>query len=1031
MAIDELEDLESMRRRIREEARIRREYELQRRRKKAASRRRRRLREEGGGGGYDDGDDASSSSSSSSADLLASSPSPSPSPPPPRLDDVVELGTSSMNIKSRGISTIAMQGRTTSSTNSGIERMPSSSTSSAVKAPVAARTTSHTEQNNSGFDNSDSSDSDIDMDEVAKRIVERKQMAGRGTSNNCISSKSTDGKACTVTSSSINGDNSAGINLRIPWSDESSEDETGRLLTPPATGKGNTSDSHKATPSMHSDSKLSSHSQEQEGDTRVQSFGGTVEISTSNANANNERAVDVSRPSLKANALHHSSTFEQHTILNPQQMEERNTSDQELHSASNCADNVPSADALEEATMTTNSQSTGAVEAHLKSAPAKSVDTSDPIIGKDVRHKQSNVIWTTQKQCLLIRSVVTSHPTPRNKVAGFDLDQTLVNWRCAGWPSKSEHYEMWNSTVIENLRTLYDNEGYALVIFSNQGGIKNALGGKKAGTVKGIIDWIAEIVHRPLFAIVSTKINSGYHKPSPSMWTVFEEICNYGKEASPEKSFFVGDADGSGDAITNPQQQQHQQTGTDKLFAEQVGEMRNATMKFHTPSAFFGPSNVDRRRSSMTVVDSPPPLPPEAIRARAALLGGYMKGPICLVLVGVQGSGKSTFCQSLMQGAGCDRWAHFSQDTINNGTPGTRQAVEIAAEDAIRSGNNVVIDRMHLDEEQRRHFINLGRQCQVPVHCLVITATKEEVEDRVKHRVNHPGKVEGDYGARIAVASLSRLTPPKYDEGFELISYFWQKDDHLLHSYRRVGSLSVLPLVKTIRLCSAENFSLPMITLGTMNVRKLESESLVTRALQMGVTSVDTAPTYGNETEVGFAIKLVSDAVVTIKIPKRATTAGQARKEVMQSLSRLQRSRVDIILLHWPCDFIEAGTLSAVWQELETMKKDDLCSVIGVCNFNTMALKLLLSHCTIKPALNQVERHPMLPQYDLLDFCNSQGIAVQAHTPLGNGSDLLLGHDSIVHIASEIGMSPAQGQSKIFLFVKSLFYLLCMHPHMN
>jgi diketogulonate reductase-like aldo/keto reductase len=94
-------------------------------------------------------------------------------------------------------------------------------------------------------------------------------------------------------------------------------------------------------------------------------------------------------------------------------------------------------------------------------------------------------------------------------------------------------------------------------------------------------------------------------------------------------------------------------------------------------------------------------------------------------------------------------------------------------------------------------------------------------------------------------------------------------------------------------------------------------------------------------------------------------------------------------------------------------------------------LKLLLSHCTIKPALNQVERHPMLPQYDLLDFCNSQGIAVQAHTPLGNGSDLLLGHDSIVHIASEIGMSPAQGQSKIFLFVKSLFYLLCMHPHMN
>jgi len=495
------------------------------------------------------------------------------------------------------------------------------------------------------------------------------------------------------------------------------------------------------------------------------------------------------------------------------------------------------------------------------------------------------------------------------------------------------------------------------------------------------------------------------------MWEVFEEICSYGKEASPENSFFVGDADGTGDAMANPQQQQHQQTGTDKLFAEKVGEMRSTTMKFYTPGEYFGPSNVDQRRSSSaSVVDALPPLPPEAVRARAALLGGYLSGPICLVLVGVQGSGKSTFCQSLIDSGGSDRWAQFSQDTINNGRPGTRQAVEKAAKDAIQSGKSVVIDRMHLDEEQRHHFIQLGRQCQVPVHCLVIMATKEEVEDRVKHRVNHPGKVEGDHGARIAVTSLSRLILPKYDEGFELISYLWHMEDHLLQSYRLVGEPSALPFVKSIQLCNAGKFLLPMITFGTMNVKKLESVSVVTQALQLGVTSVDTAPTYGNEKEVGGALKAYPNAIVTIKIPKRATTAEQARNEVMQSLSVMQRSRVDIILLHWPCDFIEAGTLSTVWKELEAMNKEGLCSAIGVCNFTTSALKILLSDCTIKPALNQVERHPLLPQYDLLDFCISQGITVQGHTASGHGNELLMGNSTIVRIARENEMSPAQGE---------------------
>ena len=312
-------------------------------------------------------------------------------------------------------------------------------------------------------------------------------------------------------------------------------------------------------------------------------------------------------------------------------------------------------------------------------------------------------------------------------------------------------------------------------------------------------------------------------------------------------------------------------------------------------------------------------------------------------------------------------------------------------------------------------IINIGKQCHVPVHGLVMMVSKEDVEDRVKNRTNHPGKVEGENGAKIAVASLSKLVPPSYKEGFALISYSRQPEGMIWKSYCQVDSKETsrgvrVPSRTTINLYNAGNAALPIITLGTMNIGKKATTSVVQQAIQMGINSIDTAPTYGNESEVGGALQSYQSVKLTIKVPKRATTPKQARDEVMKSLSLLQRSRVDIILLHWPCDFIECGSLSSVWKELESMKKEGLCIAIGVCNFSIMALKQLLSSCDIKPSLNQVERHPLLPQYDLLQYCDSEDIIVQSHSPLGSGNEKLLGNSTIVRVAHESKMSPAQGE---------------------
>ncbi|KAL7528957.1 hypothetical protein ACHAWF_002782, partial [Thalassiosira exigua] len=121
-----------------------------------------------------------------------------------------------------------------------------------------------------------------------------------------------------------------------------------------------------------------------------------------------------------------------------------------------------------------------------------------------------------------------------------------------------------------------------------------------------------------------------------------------------------------------------------------------------------------------------------------------------------------------------------------------------------------------------------------------------------------------------------------------------------------------------------------MITLGTMKINKHQTSSVVTSAAKLGLRSIDTAPTYNNESEVGGALASAQGIKITIKVPKRAMTPESAREEVMRSLSLLRRSRVEAILLHWPCDFVEAGTLPSVWKELEVMKKENLCNFIGV-----------------------------------------------------------------------------------------------------
>ncbi|KAL7531308.1 hypothetical protein ACHAWF_003709, partial [Thalassiosira exigua] len=120
-----------------------------------------------------------------------------------------------------------------------------------------------------------------------------------------------------------------------------------------------------------------------------------------------------------------------------------------------------------------------------------------------------------------------------------------------------------------------------------------------------------------------------------------------------------------------------------------------------------------------------------------------------------------------------------------------------------------------------------------------------------------------------------------------------------------------------------------MITLG-----------VVLRAAKLGLRSINTAPAYNNESKVGDTLASARGIKITTNVPKRAMIPKSAHEDVIRSLPLLRRSRVEAILLHhWHCNFVEAGTLSSVWKKLEIMKKEILCNFIGVCNFNVMALQ--------------------------------------------------------------------------------------------
>ena len=617
-----------------------------------------------------------------------------------------------------------------------------------------------------------------------------------------------------------------------------------------------------------------------------------------------------------------------------------------------------------------------------------------PIHPKIVTHTGVWKVSTDENKSILYRVPVSfSFETNASvKVLGLNLNGTIYD-SALQYPQALEDFELYNQNVIPKLKEAHD-DSYTLILFINDGRIRSNSHGKSSEKLKNLVEYVADrlSVSIPLFAFVSTMKKSGMHKPNPKLWREAQKILNV--EFDQKTSLFVGgkiniekpvdDASGNDSDCHEIQIIK----GDDEEFARLLG------IKFQTPWSFFGKSTKntrsEKKEEMMNTMMFPYIKPPDyAIEHRRALRSQLLEGPLLLLTIGPQGSGKSFFANDLISKSTPCHWKHFSQDTIRNGRSGTRQAVEDVTRIALRSGYSVIVDRMHLDEGQRAYFVQIAKALNVPVHALVFKTSKSKIQQRVETRSNHA--VMGKEGVILASQSYDRLSMPGYDEGFHLISCTKSEEgvSRFVDLYRRVLSPQV-EIIEEDKTDFLRNFNLegdihfPMLSLGTYEMNKHVTEKAVRSAILLGFEAIDTAPTYNNEKEIGQQLQLKENIKCIVKIPKRATSREQVLSELKSSLDKLGRKTADLLLLHWPSDVFAKDKVDEVWNAMEECVESGQARALGVCNFSIDALRFLLAKCKrIFPAVNQVERHPLLPQWELIDFCDQNDIILQAYSPLG------------------------------------------------
>lgn len=211
---------------------------------------------------------------------------------------------------------------------------------------------------------------------------------------------------------------------------------------------------------------------------------------------------------------------------------------------------------------------------------------------------------------------------------------------------------------------------------------------------------------------------------------------------------------------------------------------------------------------------------------------------------------------------------------------------------------------------------------------------------------------------------------------------------------------------------------LPEIGYGTWLSKDKDAYNGTLMAIKAGYTHIDSASAYGNEEEVGKAVRDSgverSKIFVTSKVPAEIKNYVEAKELIETSLKKLNLVYIDLMLIHCPMPWKEywTGTYRyekenlEVWKALSEAYKEGKIRSIGVSNFNIHDLKNIQENAAIPPMVNQIEVNIGNTDLELIKYCQQNNIVVESYCPNGHGK--LMDNEKIADIAKKYRVTNAQ-----------------------
>ncbi|KAK2625111.1 hypothetical protein QTJ16_005480 [Diplocarpon rosae] len=346
----------------------------------------------------------------------------------------------------------------------------------------------------------------------------------------------------------------------------------------------------------------------------------------------------------------------------------------------------------------------------------------------------------------------------RCKIAAFDFDSTLITTSSGKkFAADAQDWKWWHPSVPIKLRQLYSDEGFRVVIVSNQGGISLKPDTKapksnmsKLSSFKAKVSAVLGQLDIPIRIYAATGKDI-YRKPRTGMWT--EILGDYDilpGDLDIDNSFFVGDAGGR--EAFNKQPKDF--SCSDRNFAHNVG------LKFFTPEEYFlgeAPRPFTRRFDPTEYLE----------KSGAEVPERYEKKNACDIVLfcGSPGAGKSTFYWKHLESLGYTR---INQDILK-----TREKCLKVAGQCLTERKSVAIDSTNPDPEVRKKWIDLAAKHSIPIRCVLFTAGSQICEHndavRALNRSMNP-ESRAILPAMAFRGFASRYQRPQVDEGFQDIT---------------------------------------------------------------------------------------------------------------------------------------------------------------------------------------------------------------------------------------------------------------------